>query len=131
MERKKIFSDAKKVVVKIGTNVLTKKDGSLDEGYVAQVAGQVAELKKNGRSVIIVSSGAIGSGGTWTIVGDQLILSFDIGGIPLRDSIGLHWAEQCGNDVIEGVAAVPEANALLLLGSGLVGLVGFGRRFKK
>jgi hypothetical protein len=64
-------------------------------------------------------------------VDDQLILSFDIGGIPLGDSIGLHWAEQCGNDVIEGIAPVPEASALLLLGSGLVGLVGFGKKFKK
>lgn len=62
MERGKIFADAKKVVVKIGTNVLTKKDGTLDTKYVAQVVGQVAELKKNGRNVIIVSSGAIGSG---------------------------------------------------------------------
>ncbi len=74
-------------------------------------------------------SDAIGSG-SWWITGSKLFLSFDVSDIPLGDSIGLHWAEQCGNDVIEGTAPVPEANALLLLGSGLIGLVGFGKRFK-
>lgn len=62
MEREKIFSGAKTVVVKIGTNVLTKTDGSLDTKYIARIAGQVAALKKRGRRIILVSSGAIGSG---------------------------------------------------------------------
>jgi hypothetical protein len=75
-------------------------------------------------------SNAIGSG-SWQIAGSQLILGFDISNMPLGNSIGLHWAEQCGNDVIEGSAPVPEPTALLFLGSGLVGLMGFGKKFKK
>ncbi|MEM2840786.1 MAG: glutamate 5-kinase [Candidatus Bathyarchaeia archaeon] len=56
------FSRVKKIVVKIGTSVLTKPDGSLDEEYMQDIARQVYELTRRGIGVIIVSSGAIGSG---------------------------------------------------------------------
>jgi glutamate 5-kinase len=56
------FERVKRVVVKIGTSVLTKPDGSLDRKYMGEIARQVCELTKQGREVIIVSSGAIGSG---------------------------------------------------------------------
>jgi len=56
------FSRVKKIVVKIGTSVLTKPDGSLDEEYMQDIARQVYELTRRGKEVIIVSSGAIGSG---------------------------------------------------------------------
>ncbi|MEM3381151.1 MAG: glutamate 5-kinase, partial [Candidatus Bathyarchaeia archaeon] len=56
------FSRVKKIVVKIGTSVLTKPDGSLDEEYMQDIARQVYELTRRGIEVIIVSSGAIGSG---------------------------------------------------------------------
>ncbi len=55
------FSEAKRVVVKIGTNILTKDKG-VDTGYVRRVARQISELLKTGRQVVIVSSGAIGMG---------------------------------------------------------------------
>ena len=58
------FGNVKKVVVKIGTNVLTKKGGSaeIDGGYIKRIAGQVAELLGRDIQVVIVSSGAIGMG---------------------------------------------------------------------
>jgi len=55
------FSSAKRIVVKIGTNTLTKA-GRIDTAYVRQVAGQINSLLKDGRQVVIVTSGAIGMG---------------------------------------------------------------------
>ena len=60
--RRQILSKVKKIVVKIGTGVLTTDDGCLDKNQIKQLAGQVVELKKMGYSVVVVSSGAIGSG---------------------------------------------------------------------
>jgi glutamate 5-kinase len=55
------FDKAKRVVIKIGTNILSKDD-SIDSGYVGQVAGQVKSLLKNSKQVVIITSGAIGMG---------------------------------------------------------------------
>jgi len=55
------FSKAKRIVVKIGTNVLTKDD-AIDAAYVRRVAAQISSLLASWRQVVIVSSGAIGMG---------------------------------------------------------------------
>ncbi len=55
------FSKAKRIVIKIGTNTLTK-NGGLDSAYVRQMAGQVNSLLKAGKQVVIITSGAIGMG---------------------------------------------------------------------
>jgi glutamate 5-kinase len=55
------FDNVKRIVIKIGTNILTKNSG-LDTGYVRRVARQISELIKTGRQIVIVSSGAIGMG---------------------------------------------------------------------
>lgn len=55
------FSKVKRIVIKIGTNILTK-NGGVDGGYVRRVARQINSLLKTGRQVIIISSGAIGMG---------------------------------------------------------------------
>lgn len=55
------FSGTKRIVIKIGTNILTK-DGGLDVAYVRQIAAQINGLLKSGRQVVIVTSGAIGMG---------------------------------------------------------------------
>jgi glutamate 5-kinase len=55
------FDKAKRVVIKIGTNILSKDD-SIDAGYVGLMAGQVNSLLKMGKQVVIVTSGAIGMG---------------------------------------------------------------------
>ena len=55
------FKNTTRIVVKIGTNTLTK-DQQLDGKYVASVAGQVSSLVDKNIQVLIVSSGAIGMG---------------------------------------------------------------------
>lgn len=55
------FSKAKRIVVKIGTNILTK-NGGVDTSLVRRIAKQISSLQKSGREVVIISSGAIGMG---------------------------------------------------------------------
>ncbi len=51
-----------KIVVKIGTNVLTREDGRLDITNISQLVDQIAALKQRGINVVLVSSGAVGAG---------------------------------------------------------------------
>ncbi len=55
------FADSKRIVIKIGTNTLTR-DGGIDGSYVRAMAGQVAHLRTCGKQIVIVTSGAIGMG---------------------------------------------------------------------
>lgn len=51
-----------KILVKIGSNVLTRDDYSLNTQLIQSISNQVAELVKAGHKVGIVSSGAVASG---------------------------------------------------------------------
>lgn len=62
IDRKEIFHDLKKIVLKIGTSSLSCEDGSFNRSLTEDIASQVAYLRKLGKTVIIVSSGAIGIG---------------------------------------------------------------------
>jgi glutamate 5-kinase len=62
IDRKELFRDVKRIVLKIGTSSLTNEDGSFNRMLADDVASQVAHLRKLGKTVIIVSSGAIGIG---------------------------------------------------------------------
>jgi len=57
-----IFAGSRKVALKIGSNVLAGSDGVLDKERVRQVAEQVLALMKDGKRVILISSGAGVSG---------------------------------------------------------------------
>jgi len=52
---------SKRIVIKIGTNVLTDKNGLLDSTIIKNLAFQITEVKK-GRDIVIITSGAIGAG---------------------------------------------------------------------
>ena len=49
----------KRLVVKIGSNVLTRPDGTLDVTRVSALVDQVVCLRREGYAVVIVSSGAV------------------------------------------------------------------------
>lgn len=52
----------RRIVIKVGSNVLTRRDGTLDEERMAQLVGQLARLHDAGVETILVSSGAVASG---------------------------------------------------------------------
>ena len=54
--------EARRVVVKVGTSVVSRPDGRLAVGRIGALAEGVAALHADGRQVLIVSSGAIGLG---------------------------------------------------------------------
>ena len=62
----------KRLVVKIGTNVLTRSDGTLDVTRVSALVDQVVGLRKAGYLVVIVSSGAVACGRTELRLDDDL-----------------------------------------------------------
>lgn len=51
-----------KIAVKIGSNVLTRPDGTLDITRMSALVDQIAVLHKKGVEVVIISSGAVASG---------------------------------------------------------------------
>ena len=59
--RKSTLQNVKKVLIKIGSAVLTGKDG-LDLQIIEQLVDEIADLTKRGYQVVIVTSGAIASG---------------------------------------------------------------------
>ena len=51
-----------RIVVKVGSNVLTRRDGKLDVTRMSSIVDQIAWLRRCGYEVILVSSGAVASG---------------------------------------------------------------------
>jgi glutamate 5-kinase len=52
----------KKIAVKVGSNVLTRSDGTLDITRMSALVDQLSELRKGGVSVVLISSGAVAAG---------------------------------------------------------------------
>jgi glutamate 5-kinase len=60
--RQEIANRSKTIVVKVGTRVLARDDGTLDPDRVTAIAEQIVRLMEAKRHVVLVSSGAVGSG---------------------------------------------------------------------
>src|SRR2546427_11458920 len=57
-----MISQAKTLVVKVGTSLVTHAGPGLDVEAIARWAAQIARLRQMGRRAILVSSGAIAEG---------------------------------------------------------------------
>ncbi len=60
--RKTIFDQARRVVIKVGSAVLTSADQGLDQKRISALAADIVSLMTGGRRIILVSSGAIAAG---------------------------------------------------------------------
>jgi len=61
----------KKILVKVGSNVLTQASGLPDVCRMSFLVSQISELKKNGVDVILVSSGAVAFGRSIVAASDK------------------------------------------------------------
>lgn len=52
----------KKITVKVGSNVLTKSDGTLNDANISHLVDQITRLRNEGVEVVLVSSGAVAAG---------------------------------------------------------------------
>jgi glutamate 5-kinase len=60
--RRELLKSIKRVVIKIGSRVLTDDDGGLDQAVIGRICGDMALLRAQGQQVVVVSSGAIAAG---------------------------------------------------------------------
>jgi glutamate 5-kinase len=52
----------KRIAIKVGSNVLTRRDGTLDVERMSDLVSQIAGLRRRGVEVALISSGAVASG---------------------------------------------------------------------
>jgi glutamate 5-kinase len=60
--RQEIAAHASTLVVKVGTQVLSRDDGRLNYERIEQLARQLHDVVRTGRKAVLVSSGAVGAG---------------------------------------------------------------------
>src|SRR6185437_3031266 len=59
---REVVAAAKRIVVKVGTNVIMRDDGSVSIGVLYGIAESLANIRRSGREVLLVSSGAVAMG---------------------------------------------------------------------
>ena len=62
MIRSEVLKSVKRIVIKIGSRVLTDDDGALDMAVIGRICTDIALLREQGQQVVVVSSGAIAAG---------------------------------------------------------------------
>lgn len=60
--RTALLRHVRRIVVKLGTGILTDARNRPDQVQFAQLVAQIARLRASGREVVVVSSGAVGAG---------------------------------------------------------------------
>src|SRR5579863_2467058 len=64
-ERERLLRTARRLVIKVGTATVTGAEGELCRERVEPIVHSIAALMKEGRQVVLVSSGAVGLGRGW------------------------------------------------------------------
>ena len=59
---RKAFTDVKRIVIKLGTNVIRADDGSMSLPRIFSFIENISSLVKSGKEVIVITSGAVGMG---------------------------------------------------------------------
>ena len=62
--QRKDFIDVNRIVIKLGTNVLRNEDGEVALSRIYSFIEDISKLVKDGKEVIVVTSGAVGLGKT-------------------------------------------------------------------
>ncbi len=62
IDRKTIFSKSRRIVIKVGSAVLTSSEQGLDQNRIERLASDISSIMGQGREVVLVSSGAIAAG---------------------------------------------------------------------
>lgn len=99
----------KKIVVKIGSNVITQANGLPDNQRIKHLVNQIASVRANGTEVILVSSGAVAAGRSLLKVSEkqdavatrQLLAA--IGQVKLINTYAEHFSEhkiQCAQVLV-------------------------------
>jgi len=57
-----VVVNARRIVVKIGSSTLISSDGQLNSEWLSRLSRDIAELKAQGKEVVLVSSGAVALG---------------------------------------------------------------------
>src|SRR5580704_14071301 len=57
---RQLVAAASRIVVKVGTNVIMRDDGSVSIGVLYGIAESIANLRRAGRQVLLVSCAAVG-----------------------------------------------------------------------
>jgi glutamate 5-kinase len=90
-DRARLFSGARRIVVKVGTNVVAGPDGAVGVARLESITHSLARLREKGLQVVLVSSGAVGLG---------------------RSRLGLHHART--HDLVTRQACAAVGQALLM-----------------
>ncbi len=53
-----LIADARKIIIKIGSNTLAGSNGKINSQFLTEFAEQTAALMKKGKQIVVVSSGA-------------------------------------------------------------------------
>jgi len=87
------------VVVKIGTSSVTTPTGRVDTDAIDNLAAEVADARRSGRSVVVVSSGAIAAG--WSALAPGRPRPSDLATLQAVAAVGQHRLMQVWSESFE------------------------------